>query len=191
MSPSSSDATSNVQALLAASRSGEPVLDDLLPILYDELRRLAHAQRRRLRPYETLNTTAVVHEAYLKLAGREDASWEDRRHFFRIAARVMRDVIVDYARKQQAEKRGGDAADVPLDEAPPLPDLASEEVLALADALDRLRDLDARQAQVVELRYFVGLTIEETAEVLDVSPATVKRDWTSARAWLVRGMGDE
>ncbi len=182
-----SSAKRNVAALLSEEQSEDPELDDLLPLVYDELRRLARAQRRRLRPYETLNTTALVHEAYLKLAGREEEpSWEDRLHFFRIAARAMRDVVVDYARRQQAAKRGGDAPHVSMEDAPPLPQVEAEEVLTLHEALGRLEAIDARQARVVELRYFVGLTIDEAAEVLDLSPATVKRDWTSARAWLYR-----
>jgi RNA polymerase sigma factor (TIGR02999 family) len=182
----------DVTTLLQESRAGEPVLDELLPLVYDELRRLARVQRARLRPYETLNTTALVHEAYLKLAGRNRASWTDRIHFFRIAARAMRDVLVDYARRQQAQKRGGDAPHVSLDDAPPLgglPDVEVDEVLAVNEALTRLETVDERQARVVELRYFVGLSIQETAEVLEVSPATVKRDWTSARAWLFREIG--
>jgi RNA polymerase sigma factor (TIGR02999 family) len=176
----------DVPTLLSEARDGAPVLDDLLPLMYDELRRLARAQRRRLRPYETLNTTALVHEAYLKLAGRDRRSWNDRMHFFRVAARAMRDVVVDYARRQQAAKRGGDAPHVSLGALPPLAAVEPEEVLALHEALGHLEAVDARQARVVELRYFVGLTIDEAAEVLSISPATVKRDWTSARAWLFR-----
>lgn len=187
MSTSSPDVTT----LLEEARAGEPVLDELMPLIYDELRRLAHTQRRRLGPHKLLNTTALVHEAYLKLANRENATWEDRRHFFRIAARVMRDVIVDHARRQRAAKRGGTAPHVPLDDLPPLPDLEIEDVLGIDESLNRLEAIEPRQARVVELRYFVGLTIEETAEVLDISPATVKRDWRSARAWLYREIRDE
>ena len=187
MSPSSSDGTT----LLEEARSGEPVLDDLMPLIYDELRRLARTQRRRLGPHKLLNTTALVHEAYLKLAGRENTIWEDRRHFFRIAARIMRDILVDHARRQRAAKRGGTAPHVALDDLPPLPDLKVDDVLGIDESLDRLDAVEPRQARVVELRYFVGLTIEEAAEVLDVSPATVKRDWTSARAWLYRELRSE
>ena len=182
--------SSQVTLLLEQARSGDAaVLDDLLPLIYDELYRLARAQRRRLRSHETLNTTAIVHEAYLKLSGR-DASWQDRVHFFRVAARAMRDIVVDYARRKQAAKRGGDAPDLSLDDVPPLPEVDAEEVLALHEVLERLEALDERQARVVELRYFVGLTIEETAEVLDLSPASVKRDWTTARSWLFREMSE-
>ena len=171
-------------------RSGMPILDDIVPVVYNELRRLAHVKRRQLRPYETINTTALVHEAYLKLAGSEAATWQNRTHFMRIAARAMRDVVVDYARKQQAQKRGGDAPHVSLHDLAPLPDVRVDEVLSLHDALDRLETIDARQARVVEMRYFVGMSVQETADALDVSPATVKRDWTSARAWLYRQMHD-
>jgi RNA polymerase sigma factor (TIGR02999 family) len=183
--------SSHVTLLLEQARAGDTgVMDDLLPLLYDELRRLARAQRRRLRPHETLNTTAIVHEAYLKLTGRDGASYQNRLHFFRVAARAMRDIVVDYARRKQAAKRGGGTPDLSLDAAPPLPDIDAKEVLALHEALDRLEALDDRQARVVELRYFVGLTIAETAEVLGCSPATVKRDWTVARSWLFREMSE-
>lgn len=183
--------SSNVTLLLEQARAGDAaVLDDLLPLIYDELHRLARAQRRRLRPHETLNTTAIVHEAYLKLAGRDAASYQNRLHFFRVAARAMRDIVVDYARRKQAAKRGGDTPDLSLDDVPPLPDIDAKEVLALHDALERLELMDARQARVVELRYFVGLTIAETAEVLDISPASVKRDWATARSWLFREIAD-
>ena len=176
----------DVTTLLGEARSGKPVLDELLPLVYDELYRLAHVQRRRLPSSETLNTTALVHEAYLKLAGRENPSWQDRRHFFRIAARVMRDVLVDYARHKQALKRGGDVPHLSFEEEILHPELDTAEVLGVHEALNRLESIDERQAKVVGLRYFVGMSIEETAEVLDISPTTVKRDWTSARAWLFR-----
>ena len=186
-----STSPSDVTMLLEEAQAGEPVLDEILPLIYDELRRLARAQRRRLGASTMLNTTALVHEAYLKLVGRDHASWEDRRHFFRIAARAMRDIVVDHARRQQAAKRGGTAPHVPLDDLPPLPDLNIEDVLGINEALDRLEAVEPRQARVVELRYFVGLTIQETADVLGVSPATVKRDWRSARAWLYREIREE
>lgn len=181
----------DVTVLLEQARSGDDAaLDALLPLLYDELHRLAHAQRHRLRPHETLNTTALVHEAYLKLAGKDKLTWENRIHFFRVAARAMRDIVVDYARRQQAAKRGGEKPDLSLDNLPPLPAVQADEVLGLHEALERLETFDERQARIVELRYFVGLTIEETAEVLDISPATVKRDWTTARAWLFKAIRD-
>ena len=182
--------TKDVTRLLERLREGEAqAWDELLPLVYDELRRLSRGQRRKARPYETLNTTALVHEAYLKLAARDEpAPFQDRQHFFRVAARAMRDVAVDYARRQQAEKRGGGEAPVTLDEAIDSGEQRLSEVLAIEDALQGLEKLDARQAQVVELRYFAGFSIPETAEILGISPATVKREWAAARAWLYRAM---
>jgi RNA polymerase sigma factor (TIGR02999 family) len=181
----------DVTRILAEARAGDPgALDRLLPILYDELHALAHRERRRRGAAETLSTTALVHEAYEKLA-RADGGWNDRAHFFRVAAAAMRQVIVDYARAQHAQKRGGGPARS-LTNVPALGlsvDARAEDVLALDMALDRLAALDPRQGEVVELRYFAGLTVPETAEVLDVSPATVKRAWTAARAWLHREIG--
>jgi RNA polymerase sigma factor (TIGR02999 family) len=186
-----SDPHHEVTRILADARAGDPAaLDRLLPILYDELHALAHRERRRRGAAETLSTTALVHEAYEKLA-RADGGWNDRAHFFRVAATAMRQVIVDYARAQHAQKRGGGPAR-PLDAAPALGlaiEARADDVLALDMALDRLSQLDTRQGEVVELRYFAGLTVPETAEVLDVSPATVKRAWTAARAWLHREIG--
>ena len=182
--------TEDVTHLLARLREGETqAWDELLPLVYEELRRLSRGQRRKARPYQTLNTTALVHEAYLKLAVRDEpASFQDRQHFFRVAARAMRDVAVDYARHQQAEKRGGGEARATLDEAIVAGEKRLSEVLAVEDALQRLEKLDARQAQVVELRYFAGFSIPETADILGISPATVKREWAAARAWLYRAM---
>jgi RNA polymerase sigma factor (TIGR02999 family) len=179
-----------VTRLLALARDGDAAaLDRMLPLVYDELQALARRQRLRQGGAETLNTTALVHEAYLKLAGRGRAA-EIRRAFFRIAARVMRDVLVDHARAQAAQKRGGGAPALPLDALPvALPEQAGP-LVALDEALTRLATLDARQAEVVELRYFVGLTIPEAAEVLGLSPATVKRDWTAARAWLYHALSE-
>jgi RNA polymerase sigma factor (TIGR02999 family) len=177
-----------VTRLLALAQEGDAAaLDRLLPLVYGELRALAHRQRLRQGAAETLNTTALVHEAYEKLA-RGSASWNDRAHFFRVAAKAMRQVLVDYARAQTAAKRGGEAPVLPLDEARLLPTERAAEVVALDEALGRLLVLDPRQGEVVELRYFVGLTIPETADVLGLSPATVKREWTAARAWLYREM---
>ena len=180
-----------VTQILAEARNGDAAaLDRLLPILYDELHALAHRERRRRGAAETLSTTALVHEAYEKLA-RADGNWNDRAHFFRVAATAMRQVIVDYARAQHAQKRGGGPARS-LTNVPPLGlsvDADADDVLALDMALDRLAELDERQSEVVQLRYFAGLTVPEAAEVLEVSPATVKRDWTAARAWLHREIG--
>lgn len=175
-----------VTRLLDAYRAGDTeALQQLFPLVYDELRRLARSQRRRNPSSPTLNTTALVHEAYLRLVGQSDG-WEGRRHFFRFAARVMRHILIDYARAQRAAKRGGDAATVSLDAAGPviLDEETAAEVLDVHDALERLSAIDARMADVVELRYFGGYTIDETAAALDLSVSTIKREWATARAWL-------
>ncbi|MEM9997878.1 MAG: ECF-type sigma factor [Bacteroidota bacterium] len=169
--------------LLAAVQAGDAAaLDRLIPLVYEELRALAHQQRLR-RPSDTLNTTALVHEAYEKLA-RGGRAFANRQHFFRIAAKAMRGVLVDHARARQAEKRGGGERPLPLDETRLVPPAQAREVLALDEALTRLEARHARQAEVVTLRYFVGLTIAEAATVLGLSEATVERDWAVARAWL-------
>ena len=184
--------------LLGQLREGDDrAFERLLPLVYDELHALAHRQRRRQGAPETLNTTALVHEAYLKLAKNQegqdtgDAGWNDRGHFFRVAARAIRQALVDYARARMTAKRGGDQQAVDLDWMPLAAEERSEEVLALDEVLGRLAELDPRQAEVVELRYFVGMTVPETAEIMGLSPATVKREWTAARAWLHREMTRE
>ena len=178
----------DVTQLLALARDGDQrALGQVLPLVYDELRRLARSQRYRNGASATLNTTAVVHEAYEKLA-HHDGTYADRIHFFRVAARAIRQVLIDAARARKADKRGGGTPDVSLDDIALASPARADEALALDEALDRLALLDERQAQIVDLRYFVGLTVPETAEVLDLSPATVKRDWAAARAWLVREM---
>ncbi len=160
--------------------------EQILTALYQELRRQAGMLRARHRPFETLGATALVHEAYLKLSSRDNLSFEGPEHFCRIAARAMRDVLVDYARYKRADKRGRGQADTPLAEMGDLPDIRHDEILAVHEALERLETFDARICRVVELRYFVGLTIPETARVLAISPATVRRDWAAGRAWLHR-----
>ncbi len=179
-----------VTRLLGEAAAGrEEAMGELIPLIYEELRTIARRQRYRHRPFETLHTTALVNEAFLKLAGREGATWENRVHFLRAASRAMRDVLVDYARRQRAGKRGGGQSDQPLDDAldlPDLPDVKADEVLEIHDALTRLEAQDARQARIVELRYFTGLNVPETAEVLGISPITVKREWAVAKAWLRR-----
>ncbi len=183
-------ASHDITRLLEQARDGDPdAFGRLIPVVYDELHALAQRQRRRRPAAETLNTTALVHEAYEKLA-RSHSGFADRHHFFRVAARAMRDVLVDHARAQRRQKRGGDARPLPLDDVRLAPPQQAEQVLALDEALTRLAGLDARQAEVVELRYFVGLTIPETAEVLGLSEATVKRDWTAARAWLLHALSE-
>lgn len=157
---------------------------DLIPLVYDELRRLAHAHMRRERPEHTLQATALVHEAYLKLVDAPAIDWRGRAHFFAVAAQSMRRILVDYARAQRADKRGGPEHKLSLEEALVLTDAKREELLALDGALVKLAARDPRLAQVVEMRFFGGLSTEETAAVLGVSPRTVKRDWTVARAWL-------
>lgn len=174
-----------IEALLnAASEGDSEALDDLFEVLYDELRRLAHVQRARWQGDTTLNTTALVHEAYLKLSRGRQMNLVDRAHFFALASRAMRQVLVTYAERRRAQKRGGDAAVVPLDEANPVSPEQAGEILAIHRALDRLADVSERPVRVVECRFFAGLSVPETAEALGVSAATVKRDWTMASAWL-------
>jgi RNA polymerase sigma factor (TIGR02999 family) len=156
----------------------------LLPIVYEELRRMAQRQMRQERTGHTLQATALVHEAYLKLVDQRRVSWRNRAHFFGVAAKMMRRILVDHARSHATEKRGGDWERLSLDEAPLIAVDAVVDLVGLDGALDRLAVLDEQQAKVVELRYFGGLTIDETAEVLHISPATVSREWTVAKAWL-------
>jgi len=177
-----------VTDLLMKWRAGdEDALQALVPIVYDELRRVAHRYLQRERRAHTLQTEALVHEAYLRLLDGRPAAIENRAHFVAVAARLMRQILVDYARTRQAEKRGsGELVELTLgmDQVQP----QSADVVAVDDALNALTRRDEQQARIVELRFFGGLTIEETAEALDISPATVKRDWVVARAWLSREM---
>ena len=177
-----------VSRLLFEWSAGDPdALRSLLPLVYGELRSRAEAQMRRERSEHTLQPTALVHEAYMRLVDQRNASWQNRSHFFGIAAQAMRRILVDHARRKRAGKReGGDRVtlDASVAEAPQ----RSVDLIALDDALTRLAELDPRQARVVELRFFGGLDIEQTAESLGISPATVKRDWTFARAFLQREM---
>jgi RNA polymerase sigma factor (TIGR02999 family) len=169
-----------------AAAGNRRAVDELFAIVYDELKQLAHAQRRHWHGDHTLNTTALVHDAYLKLVGREGADWRDRAHFYAVASKAMRHVLVNYAERRRAQKRGGGANEIPLDEANPVAPEAAEEVLALDEALERLFDLNERQGRVVECRFFGGLSVPETADALAIAPATVKRDWAIASAWLRR-----
>jgi RNA polymerase sigma factor (TIGR02999 family) len=176
-----------ITALLLDWSHGDPeALEKLVPLVYAELRHLAERSLRRERAAHTLQPTAVVHEAFLKLVDQQRVEWKSRAHFFAIAAQAMRRLLVDHARARNAEKRGGFATRVALEDAVAATPPVDVDLLALDEALDRLGALDAGQARVVELRFFGGLTIEETAEVVGSSPATVKRDWQSARAWLFR-----
>lgn len=162
-----------------------------MPLVYEELRRLAHYYLSRERGDHTLQSTALVHEAYLRLSGPNPPQWQNRAHFFGIAAHIMRQILVEYARGRGAAKRGGDAITLTLDDAVALPQQMDVDVIALDVALSELSNLDAQQGRIVELRFFAGLTIEDTSEVLGISPATVKRDWITARAWLFRAMTGE
>jgi RNA polymerase sigma factor (TIGR02999 family) len=184
---SGADPQSDVTALLAAWSEGDrAALDTLMPLVERELHALARRQLRRERPGHTLQTTALVNEAYLRLVDQRQAQWHNRAHFFAIAAQMMRRILVDHARGIAAARRGGDAAKVPLDEACVLAPLRGPDLLALDDALGALAKLDERKSRVVELRYFGGLSVEEAATVLGVHPDTVARDWRSARAFLRR-----
>ena len=179
-----SDSDNVTRLLLDWGDGNQQVLEALVPLIYKELRNLAHNFMYRERLGHTLQTTALVHEAYLKLIDQNDARWQNRAHFFAIAAQAMRRILIDSARKHAAAKRGGPQAELSLDE---VADIALEpdiNLLKLDEALNELAKIDPRQSRIVELRYFGGLTIEETAEVISVSPATVKREWMMARAWL-------
>lgn len=174
------------ELLLAFSDGERDAMDDLMPIVYSQMRQMAHNQLRRERRDHTLNTTALVHEAFLKLVDQNRVQWQNRNHFFAIAAQAMRRILVNYAKMRQRKKRGGDAAKVSFDEQQVLPQARPEELIALDEALTRLEAVDERRARIVECRYFAGFSIDETAEILGVSARTVKRDWTLARAWLYR-----
>ena len=176
------------QLLVAWGGGDRAALDELMPLVYEELRRLAHRCMSRERPGQTMQTSGLVNEAYLRLVDQKSIHWQGRAHFFGIAARLMRQVLVDYARKRRYAKRGGDVRRVSLDEAMIVSEERAADVVALDEALKRLAEIDPRQSQIVELRFFGGLSIEETAEVLAISPGTVMRDWTLAKAWLRRAV---
>src|SRR5213595_382798 len=172
------------QFLQQWSGGDDAALAELTPLVYEELHRLAHHFMEGQRPNHTLQTTALVNEAYLRLADQTNPSWQNRAHFFAVAARAMRQILVSYARSQRSQKRGGGALKVELDEAAILSPEQSKEIVDLHEALERLETLDSRKAQVVELKYFGGLNYDEMAEVLKISPVTVRRDWRFAKAWL-------
>ena len=182
------DERADITGLLRELSQGHhEALDRLMPIVYDELRRIAHAQLRREHSGHTLSTTGLVHEAYLKLVNIHQVEWRDRAHFFAMAARLMRRILIDYARGKKREKRGGDAVHVQLTEAFDVPGpVAADDLVALDEALARLEAQSERQCRVVECRCFAGLSLEETAQTLGISVATVKRDWDFSRAWLNR-----
>ena len=179
------ETTQLLEALVDGDRSA---MEKLLPIVYDELRRLAHRQLFNERSDHTFNTTDLVHEAYLKLVKLDRIRWQNRAHVFAIAAQAMRNILVNYAVKRRAQKRGGGQDRIPLDEVLVMSEQRAEALLALDEALTQLRALSERQHRIVECRFFGGLNIEETAEALGISPATVKRDWNVARAWLNRAL---
>jgi RNA polymerase sigma factor (TIGR02999 family) len=172
------------QLLQQWSRGDDAALADLTPLVYEELRRLAHHNMEGQRPNHTLQTTALVNEAYLRLADQTDPKWQSRAHFFAVAARAMRQILVSYARSNQAQKRGGGAVKVELDEAAILSPEQSKEILDLHEALEQLESVDSRKARVVELKFFGGLNYDEIAEVLKIARATVRRDWEFAKLWL-------
>jgi RNA polymerase sigma-70 factor (ECF subfamily) len=184
--------------LIEWGQGDRAALDRLTPLVYDEIRRIAHRYVQREHEGHTLQTTALINEAYLRLAGSQNVAWQNRAHFFAVTAQVMRHILIDHARRRHYVKHGGEAQRVAFDEALAVEDATrmsqprAAELLALDEALDELAKLDPRKSRVVELRYFGGLSLEETAEVLEVSPMTVRRDWRAAKAWLYkRVMSDE
>lgn len=179
-----------ITAFMTALGAGEDVsAQAFYSAAYDRLYTLAHHQRRRWSGQETLSTTALVHEAYLKLSKQDESRWRDRGHFFRVAARAMRHILIDYAERSRTAKRGGDSVHVQAEQAPLVQESHVEELLALDQALTRLARQNPRQARVVECRFFVGLEVDETAEALGISPATVMRDWRRGKAWLYVELG--
>jgi RNA polymerase sigma factor (TIGR02999 family) len=177
----------NVTELLINWNKGDQnALEKLLPMIYQELHLLASRYLRKERANHTIQATALVHEAYLRLIDQKQVQWQNRAHFFAIAAQMMRRILINYARDQHAAKRGGNQVRVELNEAIALPNIQDLDLLALDEALDQLAKTDQRKSRLIELWFFAGLTLEETAEVLEISLATAKRDWTLARAWLYR-----
>ncbi len=184
MSPASSP---EITRLLQAWGNGDQAaLDRLTPVVYEELRRMARRYMRKERPGQTLQTTALVNEAYLRLVDVTHVSWHDRAHFFAVSAQIMRRILVDAARARASSKRGGNVVHAELDDIPDLSSGRDREIIAIDDALKALADMDPRKGRVIELRFFGGLSVEETADVLKVSPQTVMRDWKLAKAWLMR-----
>lgn len=180
----------DVTRLLADLNAGKEGAEKaLMPVLYDELRSLARSYMRGERPGHTLQTTALVHEAYLRLGGDRDIAWESKAHFMRVAARTMRRVLIDHARRNRSDKKGGKRGREPLDRAVEVMEEASFDLVALDSVLARLSEIDGQMGQVVELRFFAGLTIEETGKVMGISIGTVKNDWALAKAWLKQQIG--
>jgi RNA polymerase sigma factor (TIGR02999 family) len=177
--------------LVSYGRGDKESLDKLMPVVYDELRRQAARYLRREQPGHTLQTTALIHEAYVRLVDQRNVQWQNRAHFFGIAAQMMRRILVDHARTKKRAKRGGSDIKVSLDDATVAVKGQDLDVVALDEALERMAEIDEQQSRVVELRFFSGLTVEETAEVMGISPATVKRDWSMAKAWLHRELSGD
>ena len=173
------------------SGGNRAAVDDLMPLVYEELHKVAAQYLRRQRPDHTLQPTALVNEAYMKLIDISDVNWQDRAHFFAFASQTMRHILVDHARLLGREKRGGDVQKLSLDEALDFSDEKEVDLLSLDEALQNLAEIDEQQSKIVELRFFGGLTVEETANVLHISSATVKREWRIAKAWLFKRMRDE
>ena len=182
----SADSENVTQLLQDWSQGNQQALEELLPLIYNELRKMAHSFLYRERTGHTLQTTALVHEAYLKLIDQKDARWQNRSHFFAIAAQAMRRILIDSARRHAAMKRGGPQEKLSLDEVPDLSQEPNTKLLALDEALNALAEIDPEQSRIVELRYFGGLSVEETAEVLGIAAITVMREWNKAKAWLYR-----
>jgi RNA polymerase sigma factor (TIGR02999 family) len=178
------------ELLVQWSQGNDAALAELTPLVYEELRRVAHHHLIGQRPDHTLQTTALVHEAYLRLADQTNPHWQNRAHFFAVAARAMRQILVSYARSQQSQKRGGGALKIDLDEAAFIAPEESKEIVDLHEALEQLSVLDSRKAQVVELKYFGGLNYDEIAEVLKISRITARRDWEFAKVWLYTELHD-
>jgi RNA polymerase sigma factor (TIGR02999 family) len=183
------DSPQITQLLVEWGGGNQAALEQLIPLVYDELRRIAKRYMRQQSAGHTFQTTELIHEAYLKLAKQDSQNWQNRAHFFGVAAQAMRHILVDYARSKQSQKRGGWQR-VTLDEGLAISLQRSEEMLNLDEALRRLGELDERKSRVVELKYFGGLTNDEIAEVLKISPETVKRDWKFSRTWLLRELSD-
>lgn len=182
----------NLTGLLLEWRAGDKAaLDRLTPMVYDELRRIAHRYVQRERNGHTLQTTALVNEAYLRLAGQQKVDWQSRAHFFAVTAQVMRHLLIDHARRRRYAKHGGEVQQVPIEDAEVMSMQRAAELIALEEALDELAKLDQRKSRVVELRYFGGLSLEETAEVLEISLMTVRRDWRAAKAWLYKAVNSK
>ena len=188
MTPSAKSIT---QLLIEWREGDETALNRLIPLVYEELRRLAHHYMRRERPGHSLQTTDLLNEAYLRLVDHRGMQWQNRAHFYAVAAQAMRRILVDHARSRGYVKRGGGKPHLPLDEVADLAQEKAAEMIMLDDALSELAALDQRKSKIVELRYFGGMSVEETAEVLGISPITVMREWSTAKGWLLRALSPE